>query len=330
MLEGRLSGRITSIAGDSGVTSCFRLIVALNYGNQDSAPILDVVNVMAAAYFSYSKEGFVQSPVQHEGIPIRIGDGSYIGPAYLHCNGPLGMVTSGAGPLWTFRVNADHALLNRIERDRKGRDVVLRLEITVVSVARPREDGRTSVSTPVATGQVHDWNSPGSAHCSIEIPKSKWLELLKSVGYGEFYMAEIPLPSIKKAKALDASLQHLQRAWEHFLNGADKETLAACFDALEKLTKESLNPQSTPGQNAFAKILSPLASGEKIKKLSEVLSHCASLLQLGRHEQVPPIQLDHRDAELGLLLTHACIAYLSRQELMIRPSANKRTSAESS
>jgi hypothetical protein len=32
-------------------------------------------------------------------------------------------------------------------------------------------------------------------------------------------------------------------------------------------------------------------------------------LHFGRHEDKPPVELDHRDAELGIMLTHACIAY---------------------
>jgi hypothetical protein len=106
----------------------------------------------------------------------------------------------------------------------------------VISVcAIPREQQDQPKPSGITAIKVHDASTPGNAHCPIEIPKSKWLELLKAVGYGEFHLAEIPLPRIRKVKALDVSLQHIQRAWEHFLNGSDRETLAACHDAFEKL-----------------------------------------------------------------------------------------------
>jgi len=44
MLEGQLSGRITSVSGMSGFTPYFRLPVDLTYQYQPSTPILDVVN----------------------------------------------------------------------------------------------------------------------------------------------------------------------------------------------------------------------------------------------------------------------------------------------
>lgn len=63
MLGGQLLGRITAVAGERGFTPYFRLPVSLNYQNhQTPAAVLDVVSVIAAAYFTFSRNG---SPVQH-------------------------------------------------------------------------------------------------------------------------------------------------------------------------------------------------------------------------------------------------------------------------
>jgi hypothetical protein len=157
---------------------------------------------------------------------MRDSIGSYFGPAHFHYTGSLGTITvGGPGPSWAFLIHSDHGLLHRIEEERRGRDVILRLDITVAAVVRPTPNNQPPILSGVAVGQVSGAESPGNSFCSYEISKSKWLELLKAVGYGEFYMAEIPLPPIKKVKALDASLQHIQRAWEHFLNGSDREAL---------------------------------------------------------------------------------------------------------
>jgi hypothetical protein len=220
------------------------------------------------------------------------------------------LVPGGSGTAWAFFVDADHRLLARIEQERKGRDVVLSLLITVGAIPRPV----AGQSNQIVFVNLRDATLPGNTYCTIEISKSKWLELLRAVGYGEFHLAEIPLPRIRKVKALDASLQHIQRAWEHFLNGSDRETLAACHDALEKLAKESANPNSKPDQNAFSKILSGVGPPEKIQKIALLLSQCANVMHLGRHEHEPHVDIDHRDAELAILLTHACVAYLSKMD----------------
>lgn len=304
MNEGMLLGRIGSVHGEAGFTPHFRIPLTLSYqGAVNEA--LDIVNVMATAYLLYAKSGVLSQT------------GHYLGPCNLDPWGVLGSLFPGnPSAAWTLLLSADHALLRRIEEERKGRDVVLSLAISVYAIPRDLKD----LPSGITAVKLHDANTPGNAYCAIKLSKSEWLELLKTVGYGEYHLAEIPLPRIRKVKALDASLQHIQRAWEHFLNGSDRETLAACYDAVEKLAKESLNPNSKPDQNAFSKILSGVGSPEKIHKVSQVLSQCTSLLQLGRHEHKPAVELDHRDAELAILLTHACVAYLSK---VSRPPKSK-------
>ena len=53
-----------------------------------------------------------------------------------------------------------------------------------------------------------------------------------------------------------------------------------------------------------------VASGPRqaVVALFSSLAHSARV-HFGRHEHKPPVELDHRDAELGIMLTHACIAY---------------------
>ncbi len=288
-------GRIVTVSGSSGPRPHLRLRVTISERNAPSPPpVHDVVNVTARCLLAYSRKGLPEH------------SNAFIGFAGLERS--LGTVAGNSGPSWDFIVDADHSLLHRVEAERKGRDVVMRLEIDAVAVTRKSGSDPTPIA--VVSGQVSDEGRPNS--CAIEIPKSRWLEILKEVGYGEFHMAEIPLPSIRKGKALDASLQHLQRAWEHFLNGSDREAMAACYDALEWIAKHLGNANSKPDQNVFSNILKGLGHIEKVTSVARVLSQCASLSHLGRHEHKPSVELEHRDAELAILLTHACIAYLSR------------------
>jgi hypothetical protein len=299
MNEGTLLARIASLRGERGFMPYLRVPLTLSYQSA-MTEVLDVVNVSATAFLLYAKEGRTENTA-----------GSYLGPCHLDPYSTLGTLSPGAPAVaWTLLFPVEHRILHLVEQERKGRDVVLSFVISLSAI--PREQPGGQKPTGITAVKLRDANMPGNDHCVIEISKSKWLELLKAVGYGEYLVAEIPLPRINKRKALEKSLQHLQRAWEHFLNGSDRETLAACHDVFEKLAKGSVNPNSKPDQNAFSQILTGVGSPEKVQKLAQVVHHCTSLMHLGRHEHAPSVELDHRDAEFAILLTHACVAYLSK------------------
>jgi hypothetical protein len=298
MNEGTLLARIASIHGEPGFMPYLRLPLTLSYQGAVTE-ILDVVSVNATAFLLYAKEGRLENNAGH-----------YLGPCHLDPYSSLGTLSNVPAVAWTLLFPVEHRILHLVEQERKGKDVVLSFLISVCAIPREQPNGQKPVG--LIAIKLRDANMPGNDRCVIEISKSKWLELLKTLGYGEYHLAEIPLPRIKKQKALDASLQHLQRAWEHFLNGSDKETLAACHDVLEKLVMGSVNPRSKPDQNTFSQILSGVGTSEKVQKLAQVMHHCTSLMHLGRHEHTPSVELDHRDAELAILLTHACVAYLSK------------------
>ena len=80
----------------------------------------------------------------------------------------------------------------------------------------------------------------GKGTASDEIPfyvnQSQWLDLLKSINYGEFLLFEIPVPSITKSENLRAVVDLLNQARNHFLYGLYDETVATCRKALDSLT----------------------------------------------------------------------------------------------
>lgn len=293
MFNGQLFGTIESVTGCSGVRPYLRIRTDITYKN--SPTIIDFINVNGTASLYFARDG---RPTDDTAIHL----GALIIP---NQHGTL--AGNGSGTPCDSLLELSHALLHAIEQLRKGRDVILRLDIGIVAVERV--SGNDLTPKRVDSGQL---TYAGYQYCRYEIPKSKWLDLLKALGYGEFHMAEIPLPQVKKVKALDACLRHLQRAWEHFLDGRDREAMAACHDALEGIAKQHGNANSKPDQNAFSNILAGTAHQEKVNKIAQMLSRCADLTHLGRHEHKPPVELEHRDAELAILLTHACVAYLSR------------------
>jgi hypothetical protein len=148
--------------------------------------------------------------------------------------------------------------------------------------------------------------------CQHLIEKSRWLEILGELGYGEFHCAEIPLPRIRHQQLLERPLSRLRHAWTLFHDGKDREALAACYDALESLAKGI--GYGKPDQSAYAGMLSSVAA-EKRESLKLTFDYISKFMHLGRHEPKAPIDIDHRDAELALVLVQACLSYLSRLDL---------------
>jgi len=205
---------------------------------------------------------------------------------------------------WTFAVDLNPRLIQLIEGKRHGRDVWLRLTVMICAVER----GTTDVTPKrVACGDI---TQPGYQYIGLLVPRSQWLDTLKGMGYGEYYEMDIPLPRLAKTSVVNPVLPILQRAWEHFENGSDRETLAACWEAMEVLAKKQGGKQ--PGQNEFAQMLRGIGHAEKARKVADALRYWTDLLHLGRHEHEPSVEVDHRDAEFALIVTHACFAYLAK------------------
>jgi hypothetical protein len=307
MLNNQLFGTIDSVTGSPGIRPYLRIRTDVTYKNSPvPPPVIDVINVSGTASLYFARDGRLTNDASiHLGaliIPTQYGT----------------LVGNGNSTVLDCILELEHPLLHAIEQLRKHKDVILRLDIGIV--AAERASGSDLTPKRMCFGQI---TRPGYQYCHYEIPKSKWLEILKDLGYGEFHLAEIPLPQIKKVKALDACLRHVQRAWEHFLDGSDREAMAACHDAFEWIAKHYVNPNSKPDQNAFTNILSGTAHPEKVKAISQVLARCADLTQLGRHEHKPSVELEHRDAEFAILLTHASVAYFSRTSAVGRAKSRK-------
>lgn len=294
MFGGQVMGRIESVSGTAGVRPQVGIITILE--NKGTA-IFDVLNVNARATYDFFSTG----------RPRQFGQGHYLGMAFPTA-WPCTMTPQGSNSLH-FTVDVDHSVLRRMEQERKGRDVTIRLTIELIGAQRgasdmtPQQIGRTEVGTG------------GNNWFGIDIPKSRWLEILKELGFGNYLQAEILLPVIRKGTAIDGALAHLQRAWEHYLDGRDREVLAACHDALELLVKKFANMNGKSEQNPYEYLLSMIGSAEKNRLVGQALQRCTAFMHLGRHEHQPSVEVDHRDAELAILLTHACLAYLSKTAL---------------
>jgi hypothetical protein len=293
MFDGKVVGRVETLSVIKGIKP--QLAIALQFGNESSVSF-DIVNlVVQVSVAASTADRLPGSPRFYVGRAF---------PQYWN----LTLPARGEGGFRVF-LDLDGHLLQDIQEVRRGRDLFLLVDAHLVGIERA-PDG---TAKRVGSDWVYDEKSLSNGFFSFEIARSKWLDLLKELGYGEYYLAEMPLPRVRRARVLEQSLTHLQRAWEHLLEGRDRETLAACYDALELLAKKSQS--AMPDKNAFRRLLSGGVEEEKVKRLSEAFHWCAQFLHLGRHEHEPRVEIEHKDGELALLLTHACLAYVSKGDI---------------
>lgn len=298
-------GRITNISARTGIVP--RLVISAVAQSKSSEPF-DIVNLIAKVNLAF-REG-----------TNALSQEWYVGPAYperwISTMCPTNEV------FWTFIADLNPRLIQQIEATRCGRDVYVRLSLEVCGIERGPND-----FTPkqVVFGGI---TQPGYQCLHFEVPRSKWLDTLEEMGYSKDYAVDIPLPRLPKTSVISPVLPRLQRAWEHFENGKDRETLAACWEAMEVLAKKQGGRQ--PGQNEFAQMLRGIGHQEKARRIADALRYWTDLLHLGRHEQTPSVEVDHRDAEFALIVTHACFAYLAKANLakIGRAAAHKKTESE--
>lgn len=292
-----IQGRITSIGGRSGAVPRLEVRTDLTSKGEE---VLDIISFSCRA--SIARTGW-QSV---NGIPVAPTE-LFIGEGHLVNSFGISTMTKNSEMRVDFYFNLTPAVIQAIERHRQGQDVAIRLTITVVSAEREPTN-----RTPKCIHRI-DARSSGYDYITTDIPRSRWLDTLKQMGYAEYYSMDIPLPRISKTSVTTPVLPILQRAWENFENGSDRETLAACWEAMEVLAKK--HGATQPDQNAYVKMLTGTAHTEKTLKLANALRNWTDFLHLGRHEHDPSVELDHRDAEFALVMTHACFAYLSKHKL---------------
>jgi hypothetical protein len=148
-------------------------------------------------------------------------------------------------------------------------------------------------------------------NCPFKVPQSEWIRVLGELGYGDYFLMEIPLKGVPQRRGMQKALEHLKAAWEHFEQGSDDETLGSCYKAFEYLAKKY--KCAHPDQNAFEKILGMIPEEGKRKCLKMVMHDLCQFLTLGRHEPgTETVMLDEREAEYALILSQATLGYLAK------------------
>lgn len=199
------------------------------------------------------------------------GSAHFLGPATVEIM--QSQVGKGGEASWTIDLSvAHHRLLQKIEQLRRGRDLVLLVRVrTVMTPTDPADRARHGQFMSITV----DSDSYATTYCVHRIPKSDWLSVLRELGYGDYYMIDVPLRSVPQRADLKKALSHLDDAWDHFNQGSDAEVLGSCYKSFERIALDSGAAQ--PDQNGWEKVLRGVDT-KKREKLRHLLHNVSGFM----------------------------------------------------
>lgn len=235
------------------------------------------------------------------------GPRNFLGYALLESG--LSQIYKGQEAWWKLSLAMMPYHIQKIEEIRKKGDLFLFLKFQCLAaeMENPSKPQITRFISPIISTD----GSSGS-YCKFKIAQSDWMKTLKELGYGDYFLIEVPLRKVPPKKKLQKALTHLADAWTHFGEGRDEETLASCHKAFEFLAKQQ--KVKSPDNAAFLQLLSGVDDKEKRMKLSRLMEYICRYLNLGRHEPGEEKQhLDRIDSEYALILCQATMAYIAKR-----------------
>lgn len=231
---------------------------------------------------------------------------NFIGTGFLESDG--GQLSRNSKTSWQIGIPLSPYQLQKIEEMRSGKDLFLNVQFfcTAANLATTPPPLINAISYPsVGVGGY------SSSYCPFKVPQSEWVKTLNELGYGDYFLMEIPLKGVPQRRGMQKALEHIKAAWEHFEQGNDDETLGSCYKAFEYLAKKKKSQH--PDRNAFDKILESISEAEKRKRLQSLMYDLCHFLSLGRHEPgTEAVIIDGRESEYGLILSQATLGYLAR------------------
>jgi hypothetical protein len=216
---------------------------------------------------------------------------------------------------WEVFLSMAHYHQQAVEERRRGRDLYffLKLFYRAAHLPQPQQPGAQAY----VTNSVQD-DSTSNGFLTYKVARSDWLGILKELGWGDYFLIEVPLRGVPARSDFNRALDHLTEAWKHFGDARDAETIASCYKAFEFLA--SSHGFSNPDQQSFEKLLDGVEDPTKRRRIALVIHQLCQYFHLGRHEAGKEyVQVDRRDAEYALVLTQATLRVLA--SAMARPSA---------
>jgi hypothetical protein len=214
------------------------------------------------------------------------------------------IIPAGKHGIGAFHVDLPTHVIHQIEQRRTGGDVKLVFSSRVLVSEIYASNDMAMLKPPHET----QFSDGGPDFLEYTIPQSEWVKLLKSLGWSELEILEIPSSKLRVIPHLARALQRFEDAQQNYRNGDWEEALMNCRKAFEAIVQDFNGElDMSKAREAFVSIL---GEGEKANRFDNLAKSLGDFLQLGRHET--GISIKRADAELALLLTGALLTYLGQ------------------
>lgn len=162
-----------------------------------------------------------------------------------------------------FEIELDAMRLAAIEDIRLGGD--LNFTLHICGIARNASDGR-----------LHTMTAP----LQYLANQSTWIKVLDEMGYRQTMLLEIPILDAKVSPRFPEAAEHLRTAQTHFLRGHFRDSVGACRDVMESLSKALSDDKYQPDEAVKSYFKSTRSMGKKervrlIRRAVTVLTHPA-------------------------------------------------------
>jgi hypothetical protein len=200
----------------------------------------------------------------------------------------------------SFQVRLDSKRIELMEKNR-SRDMGLRLQVWAIGFVKTE-------NTIVDIDKFHT-NGP----VDLKVPQSTWVaNVLSKWKWAQTHIIEIQTEASETDIVTPKAIEHLRAAEGHFLQHNPRETMASLYSAFEAVALQ--RGRQGPDKEFFDDLLSNLPSGMRTKYKDLFRSYCV-MLHLGRHESgqedAEQTSVQHRDAQLALILGQAILSYIS-------------------
>jgi hypothetical protein len=202
--------------------------------------------------------------------------------------------------------------------DQRSRDgdltFVVNANALVAPVLRTQGNEGNLMMGPPETAFV-ECRHPDGFLKGFRISRDRWSTLLKTFGYSDLELFELPVPVFRDQAIRSEVVGALRRAEAAFRQGNWEETLGASRAAFEGLATAAAESPSTAG--GFKQLWSEAFPDEiekpKGEALDEIVRGLGRFQHLGRHLTHPFTPVDRRDALFSLRMTLSLFEYLGQR-----------------
>lgn len=216
--------------------------------------------------------------------------------------------SGGQGP-GTILVPLTADSLSSLEKERNGRDLELNIYSHVLIA--PIEAIELTTGEPIyILGAPREtlFSARGYSPVPHKIPQSEWIKLLSSMKWSEIELFELPMETFRSDPGFQRAVELLREAQNRFFRGDWPGTLQNCRQAFEAAAGDV--GQSDNKKDNFQKLSNRLGGSRKSEKLNTLISSLSGFAHLGRHEDVPKIDITREDALMVLRCTLSIFSLL--------------------